>query len=188
MREGPLDSVTIGVGQLDRRYKFGSPIYCEVVDFLIEEAWILDDGRLKEWLALMATDVTYFMPTRATVQRGAGDGFDEQMGHFDENFESLSLRVRRIVDTESAWTERPPSRTRRIVSNIQVRETDVENEYAARSGCVLLRNRLDRPVFDILSTSREDVLRREGDGFLIASRKIFVDQATLGTANLSIFF
>jgi 3-phenylpropionate/cinnamic acid dioxygenase small subunit len=158
-----------------------------VADFLTDEAWLLDDGDLKPWLALMADDITYFMPTRRTIQRSEGDGFDEKMGHFDDDLASLTLRVRRVVDTDSAWTERPPSRTRRIISNVQVRDADVEGEYAVRSVCVVLRNRLDRPNFEMISVSRQDVLRRHGDGFLLARRRIYVDQGTLGTANLSIF-
>ena len=42
-----LTGVSVG------RHRFGSEIYAEVVDFLIDEAWLLDDGDLKTWLGQM---------------------------------------------------------------------------------------------------------------------------------------
>ncbi|HEY0518432.1 MAG TPA: aromatic-ring-hydroxylating dioxygenase subunit beta [Ilumatobacteraceae bacterium] len=172
---------------LSQRVSFASPLYCEVMDFLIEEAWMLDDGRFDEWLQLMAEDLEYFMPTRETVQRANGAGFSDSMGHFDETRASLQIRVKRVLESPSAWTETPPSRTRRVISNVQVRESD-SGEVLVRSVCLLFRNRLNNPTFDILPCTREDVLRRNGESFLLVRRRILVDQSTLGTANLSMFF
>jgi 3-phenylpropionate/cinnamic acid dioxygenase small subunit len=173
---------------LGQRAAFGSPLYCEVMDFLIDEAWMLDDGRLDQWLQLMSEDLEYFMPTRATVQRADGDGFSESMGHFDETRASLQIRVKRVMESPSAWTEAPPSRTRRIISNVQVHQDETTDDISVRSVCLLLRNRLSNPTFDIVPCSREDVLRRHGNSFLLVKRRVLVDQSTLGTANLSMFF
>jgi 3-phenylpropionate/cinnamic acid dioxygenase small subunit len=170
-----------------RRWPVGSEQYSAVLDFLIEEAWLLDDGRYHDWLKLLAPDLRYFMPTRATVYLKDGSGFDDAMGHYDETFQSLELRVRRL-DSTSAWTEAPPSRIRRIVANVQVRDGDGPGEYIARSSCLLLRNRIDNPTFDILAFGRRDKLRRDGESFLLFDRRIEIDQSTLGTPNLSMFF
>lgn len=167
---------------------YGSPTYNGIVDFLIREAWLLDDGEFEEWLALMAEDVEYFMPTRATVSRSDGAGFSESMGHFDETRDSLRLRVRRLTESANAWTESPPSRTRHLISNVTVDETDVVGEYAVRSALLLLRNRLHHSAFDTIPCTREDILRRVDGSFQLARRTILVDQSTLGTANLSMFF
>ena len=38
----------------------------EVEQFLYHEAWLLDHGRLEEWLGLFATDATYWIPLQAS--------------------------------------------------------------------------------------------------------------------------
>ncbi|MGH7899195.1 MAG: 3-phenylpropionate/cinnamic acid dioxygenase subunit beta [Candidatus Binatia bacterium] len=159
----------------------------EILDFLVEEAHLLDLARLDEWLELMTEDISYTMPVRQTVYRNDGPGFDPGMCHFDEDMASLRLRVRRLIHTASAFSEEPPSRVRRSVTNVRVHETSAEGEYAVASHLLVLRNRWDLPTYDVLSAARHDVLRRAPDGLRLARRRILVDQATLGTANLSIF-
>jgi hypothetical protein len=46
-----------------RRIGTGDSIHGEVVDFLVDEAALLDDDRYTEWLALLAPDVEYRIPT-----------------------------------------------------------------------------------------------------------------------------
>jgi 3-phenylpropionate/cinnamic acid dioxygenase small subunit len=135
----------------------------------------------------MTSDISYTMPVRRTVHRNDGPGFDSGMSHFEEDLESLRLRVRRLIHTSSAFSEEPPSRVRRSVTNVRVHETSREGEYAVTSNLLLLRNRWDLPTYDVVSALREDVLRRGPSGFRLARRRILVDQGTLGTANLSIF-
>jgi 3-phenylpropionate/cinnamic acid dioxygenase small subunit len=172
---------------LRRRIPHGDPVHHEVLDFLVEEAHLLDLALLDDWLALMTEDISYTMPVRQTVHRDDGPGFDSGMSHFEEDLESLQLRVRRLIHTSSAFSEEPPSRVRRSVTNVRVHETSREGEYAVTSHLLLLRNRWDLPTYDVVSAAREDVLRRGPNGFLLARRRILVDQGTLGTANLSIF-
>ena len=42
----------------------GAPEYFEVVDWLNREARLLDQGEFDSWLALMAPEIIYTMPTR----------------------------------------------------------------------------------------------------------------------------
>lgn len=170
------------------RLRSGTPAFHELSDFLVDEAWLLDDGRLSDWLDLLADDVRYFMPTRATVLRDEGLGFDPAMGHFEETRASLAVRVRRLAESPSAWTENPASRTRHFLTNVAAWESEVQGEFTVRSACLVLRNRMDSPNFNTLSMSRDDVLRRTADGFQIARRTIFMDASTLDSANLSILF
>jgi 3-phenylpropionate/cinnamic acid dioxygenase small subunit len=63
-------------------------------------------------------------------------------------------------------------------------------EYEVRTNFLLYRGRLQRDV-DIFVGVREDLLRRASDaeyGWLIARRKITLDQTVLLAKNLSIFF
>jgi 3-phenylpropionate/cinnamic acid dioxygenase small subunit len=109
------------------------------------------------------------------------------MGHFDDDINSIKIRVRRVLHTESAYAEDPPSRVRRFVSNVTIHETDTAGEYAVTSYLLALRNRWDAPNYDTISAAREDVIRTGGDGLKIARRRILIDQALLGTPNLAIF-
>jgi 3-phenylpropionate/cinnamic acid dioxygenase small subunit len=64
------------------------------------------------------------------------------------------------------------------------------DEYLVRTNFLLYRGRLQREV-DLFAGVREDLLRRSPEaehGWLIARRKVTLDQAVLLAKNLSIFF
>jgi 3-phenylpropionate/cinnamic acid dioxygenase small subunit len=185
MLDQPIGAIADAV--LTTRIRFGDPTYCEVMDFLIEEAWLLDHDLLEEWTALLADDVTYFMPVRQTVSRRAGPGFSSVSGHFYDDLPSIKLRVRRLMVSDAAYAEDPPSRTRRYVSNVRIHETDTADELSATSSLLLVRNRWHLADYDFVSCERHDRLRRVDGGFRIVRRKILVDNATLGTPNLAVF-
>lgn len=166
--------------------KLGDPLYFEVMEFLIREAELLDDNRFREWLSCLADDLVYTMPVRVTRERAAGPGFSDKMNHFEDTLPSLTQRVKRL-ETQSAWAEDPPSRTRRFVSNVRVERVG-NGELKAASYLLTLRNRSDVPSFQIISAERKDVLRRTNDGLKLVKREILVDQSSLGTDNLGIFF
>jgi 3-phenylpropionate/cinnamic acid dioxygenase small subunit len=170
---------------MTERIRYGAPEYNEVMDFLIEEAHLLDGGDLKAWLGQLADDLAYTAPVRRTTMRTQGAGFDPVMVHFDEDRSSMEFRVRRFVDSGHAYADDPPSRTRRLITNLRLHETGTAGEYEATSSLLLLRSRWDSPQYDFVSCSREDLLRRRGDSFVIARRRIMVDQASLGVPNLS---
>lgn len=170
-----------------RRVRVGEPIHNEVVQFLYEEAWLLDHDRLSDWLGLMTTDVLYRAPVRTTVGRRQGRGFDTTMAHFHEDAVSLAARIARLDTSSSAWAEDPPSRCRRLVTNVLVDTTDNPAEYIVTSSLLLTRSRLYVPHTDLIPAEREDVLRRTDDGLRLASRTILLDEAVLATANLAIF-
>ena len=132
---------------------------------------------------------TYRMPVRTTRDRIDGSEFAGRNYMFDENYANLQLKVMRLAATQTAWAEKPPSRTRRFVNNVRVytRADERVDEYVVQSNLLLIRNRYDLPEFEFVSARRTDVLRRSEDSFQIAMREIFSDQATLGTQNLAIF-
>ncbi|MGH9025605.1 MAG: aromatic-ring-hydroxylating dioxygenase subunit beta [Acidimicrobiia bacterium] len=161
-------------------------LHFQVEQFLYREAALLDDGLHDAWLALFAEDVNYQMPVRTTRARASGSGFDEEMGFFSEDHASLTMRVKRL-DTEFAWAEDPPSRTRRLVTNVLV-EPGPDGELEVRSNVLVYRTRTDNAIPELFSCSRHDLLRPTGNGFAIARRTVYVDQTVLGGLNLSIFF
>jgi 3-phenylpropionate/cinnamic acid dioxygenase small subunit len=158
----------------------------ELEQFLFHEAECLDDNRIREWFELLAEDIDYKCPIRITRERSAGPGFSEEGMHFDEDWGMLEVRVERL-ETEYAWAEDPPSRTRRLVSNVRVHATDVPDEYLVRSNLILYRNRYDYTAYQIIAGERHDTVRRTSGGLRLAKRWIYLDQATLATHNLGIF-
>ena len=163
----------------------GTPLYGEVVEFLYQEAEFLNSYRFDEWIKLFADDVRYVMPVRTTQFRKAGEGFHE-IAFFDENLVSLRTRIERL-QTEFAWAETPPSRTRHFVSNVLV-ELAGQNEVAVRANFMVTRTRSDHG-HQMFTGRREDTLRRDpAGGWKIAQRRILVDQTVITGTNLSVLF
>ena len=162
--------------------------YWEVYSFLMGEAELLDERREREWLESCVTeDVEYLMPVRENRERGEGAGFSDESYYFQETQGSLELRVRRL-ETEYAWAEDPPSRTRHFVTNVRVSGGDEDGEVAVKSNLLLYRSRGSDPTADILSAERRDVLRKEEDGWRLRRREILLDHSVVMTHNLSVFF
>ena len=163
----------------------GDPLYNEVLDFLNEEAEMLDDDRLVDWLAMLAEDVSYLMPVRVTRQRGEGSGFAPGATFFDDDKTRLTFRVRRIVESPNAHAERPATRTRRLVTNVRIRRAGAD--LLAQSSLLLLRSRWDQSDFDLLSARRNDLLRRVGADLKLVRREILVDQTVPESLCLTVF-
>ena len=168
-----------------RRVPSSEAAYAEVHDFLIDEARLLDEHRLEEWLDLLDHDLLYIAPVRRTRLRAEGGEIDPYSRHLDENYSSIAARIRRLAG-DNAFADDPPSRTRRSITNLVVHE-DGPAAYATAANLTLLRNRGDAPGYDTLSAARYDTVRRTPAGLRLAQRLIILDQATLGTSNLAIF-
>ncbi len=173
----------------------------EVEQFLYREARLLDNRRFAEWLELFSEDVRYWMPTRSNrypVNSKAISILDasryeeeevsgeEELAFMEETKDTLERRVVRL-GTGMAWAEDPPSRTRHLITNIEVEAGDSPDQMRVYSNFVMYRNRSEVDQ-DFYVGSREDVMRRENGQLRIASRKIVLDQNVLLAKNLSNFF
>lgn len=98
----------------------GSAEYSAVVTFLYEEAALLDQLRLNEWGDRLATDLVYTAPLRHTrLGVDHAQSFVRSVQHFHDDYRSVMGRILRLSG-KSAWAEDPPSRTRRLVTNVLV--------------------------------------------------------------------
>jgi PAH dioxygenase small subunit len=164
----------------------GSEIHSTVLAFLYREADALDNYRFDEWLSMLAPEIEYVMPVRTTQFLVDGKGFDESATFFSDNLESLTTRVRRL-ETEFAWAETPPSRTRHFVGNVLVDHGD-EGMLDIKSSFMVTRTRQDNG-YQMFTGERQDRLRRGDDGeLLIARRVILPDQTVITATNLSVLF
>jgi 3-phenylpropionate/cinnamic acid dioxygenase small subunit len=161
----------------------------EVEQFYYLEAELLDERRYADWLAMFADDLHYLMPTRSNRLVREADRENSTTGQvclFDDTKESLGWRVRQF-ETGRHWAEDPPSRTRHLVTNVRVQDSDERDEYRARSNFFVYRNRLDTEL-DMWVGERTDVLRRTGDRcWAIAKRTVLLDQNVVLSKNMSVF-
>ena len=160
-----------------------------VEQFLYAEAQLLDDHQFTEWITLFTDEAHYWMPTRNTrtnrerareiAARGEGP-------HIDDDMVRLRGRVRRST-SGLAWSEEPPSRTRRLLSNVRVQQRDA-GLLDVRLNFWVYRSRLERHQ-DWFVGERFDVLVPDDGpyGYLIADRKIVLEQATVLAPNISVF-
>lgn len=143
----------------------------QIEDFLYEEAALLDEWRLREWLDLLTDDVTYEVPSTDTP-----DG-DSRSTLFivADNAERLRLRVEQLLG-KSAWAENPKSRTRRMISNVRIRQADGDTlditanfvVYRMRSGHI-----------DTYIGRYEHTLVQHNNGLKIRHRKAILDLEAL---------
>jgi len=166
------------------RIRLSDPLYADVLGWLIDEARQLDGFDLEGWLGRLAPDLRYSVPVSETAERAtAAPQAAPRNSYLEETFDSLELRVRRLL-LASAWVENPRTRTRRFVSNVLVE--DRGELVRATSYLLVLCSRGDSPAYEILSCEREDDLRRRGeDDFELVRREVRIDQAVLGLSTLS---
>jgi len=157
------------------------------MSFYIREAWLLDERKLKEWLELFTDDILYFMPRRKNVLRREAHREVTPLGDLsliEDDRTYLEMRVARL-DSGMAWAEEPPSRTRHLIGNL-VAEPLGRGEVAAKTAFLVYRSHLETD-HQLLSGSREDVLRRVNGGWKVAKRTILLDANVLLDKNLSVF-
>jgi 3-phenylpropionate/cinnamic acid dioxygenase small subunit len=162
-------------------------IQIEVEQFLAHEARLLEEHRLDEWLALLTDDVKYVMPIRESVQQPDGSIPVPPSGFalFDDDKNSLTLRAGRM-QSQVAPTEVPLALVQRLITNVQVADAGVPDQYDVRSNFLVYQERRGRHVSMFVGT-RHDLLRRANGSFKIARREVRLAQ-TLLPATISLFF
>ena len=160
----------------------------QVEQFYNAEAEMLDSRQFAAWLDILTEDLRYWMPL--TINKEHGQWGEEHtregrdLNWFDEGKFELEQRVRQI-ETGLHWAEEPVSRTSHMFSNLQV--TDNGMALSTRCRFLIYRNRTETQT-DFFVGKRNDTLRRDGTGFKIAAREIFLDQNVLLAKNLTLFF
>jgi|ERR1700688_2869684 benzoate/toluate 1,2-dioxygenase subunit beta len=135
-----------------------------VEEFLYQEAKLIDEHRYEEWLALWSEDALYWVPCNSDD----ADPMRQAMIIYD-NRARLEERVYRLT-SGAAWAQQPQSRTRRLISNVEVREDS--GGYAVESNCIIAELRRSRQ--DIFAARLLHTLRPIGDSFRIALKKVLL--------------
>jgi 3-phenylpropionate/cinnamic acid dioxygenase small subunit len=157
--------------------------------------------RFHEWLDLFTDDLRYWMPGRSNCYPKGSKAIvildpdryseadltrDDELAILDETKETLSRRIARL-EMGMAWAEDPPSRTRHMITNIEVEPGDAVSEIKVYANFLVYRSRAETEQ-DFHVGARQDILRQVNGAWQIARRKIILDQSVLLAKNVSIFF
>jgi p-cumate 2,3-dioxygenase subunit beta len=140
-----------------------------VEDFLYLEAELLDSWKLDEWLTLLAPVCRYVVPSTDLPD---GDP-DRDVVLIDDDRELIEARVERL-NSRFAYREYPTSRTRRLITNVRVRE--VADEILVTANFAVHRFRRTPATY---VGHYEYILERDGDDLRIRSRRAVLDNETL---------
>jgi p-cumate 2,3-dioxygenase subunit beta len=143
----------------------------EIEQFLIDEAALLDEWRLEEWLALMAPDSRYLVPP---LDAPDADHRDTLFLIADDR-RSLASRVRQLL-SGTTWAENPRSRTRRLVTNVRLLEVA---DGAARATANFAVWRFQHDQTDVYVGRYLHVLVRGAAGLMFRERRAVLDIETL---------
>lgn len=143
----------------------------EVERFLVDEATLLDEWRLEEWLALFAEDGRYLVPSLDAP------GSDHRTALFlvADDRRNLASRVHQLLG-RSTWAENPRSRTRRLVTNFRILEAAGDSATATANFAVW---RFQHEATDVYVGRYVDVLARGPSGLVFRERRAILDLETL---------
>lgn len=161
-----------------------------VEQFLFHEADLLDRRAFDIWIDLLADEFWYVVPTIATGIDMPEANEDLWMRHhnsyFEEGKEMVLRRISRL-GMPTAWSENPPSRTCRSISNIRVEKMDGDR-LSVTSKFVLHKSRFDFDSATFHGT-RRDILRADaGTEWKILERRVELIETAIDYHNLSLFF
>ncbi len=142
-----------------------------VEDFLFQEAAMLDEWRLDDWVKLFTEDARYVVPTTDLPE---GDP-KRDLVFINDDITRLHARVARLT-SRHAHREYPWSRTRRFVSNVRVEESN-DAELSVTANVLVYRFRSGEGAPYVGSI--DYVLRRDGGDLRIAYRRAVLDLEAL---------
>ena len=144
-----------------------------VEDFLYLEAALLDDWDLDGWMKLLTEDARYLVPPNDVPD---GDP-DTTLFIIADDIDRIRGRVKRLQSPD-AHAEFPPSRTRRLITNVRILESS-ENEVTATSNFSVHRFRRGGKGGVYVGRYIHRLVK-DGDSFKIAERRVILDAEELG--------
>lgn len=104
-----------------------SALRAKIEALLFLEARLADESRYEDWLALMTSDVRYWVPA------GKADyDSNTRMSYINDNRSRLETRVKQLC-TGVRFAQTPPSPMRRVLSNLEILELTPNGELV--TGC-----------------------------------------------------
>ena len=146
----------------------------QVEDFLYGEAALLDGWRLDEWLALLTDDAVYNVPSNDRPEADSKN----TLFIIADDIHRIRARVARLKKPD-AHAEYPPSRTRRMISNVRIVSRDGPL-LKVEANFIVHRFRRNEGIRAFVGHYRYE-LRGESGGLRIARREAIIDSMELGS-------
>ena len=156
-----------------------------VYEFLNHESDCLGCGDLPAWQTLLAPQIRYRVMAPAFLDAARPRQYGRGTPYFDDDADSLAIRVRQLSTPSFTIAENPPTIARHFVTNIRAARTDGGIE--ALSNVLVLRVRSTEPEPAVVSARRVDLLVETPHGLRLASRLAQLDQVSVRQPNLSFF-
>jgi benzoate/toluate 1,2-dioxygenase beta subunit len=130
------------------------------------EARLLDEGRLDEWLDLFTANAVYWIP--------AGDYNIDPNEHVSIVYDTRRDMERRVARLKSgyAFAEDPPSRTHRVVSNVEIQAPVADGESTLTALTVMVLFALTKHKYAIHSARCEFILQYNEPAWKIERKKV----------------
>jgi benzoate/toluate 1,2-dioxygenase subunit beta len=138
-----------------------------VEQFIYREARLQDELAYDEWEALWTDDAIYWVPA-------GSDDIDPttQMSILFDNRSRIATRIKQLK-TGKRHSQNPPSRLRRLISNVELLErADDEGDVRLGANFLIYESR-ERGV-TLWAGRSEYRLRPTGDGFMLAYKKVLL--------------
>jgi 3-phenylpropionate/cinnamic acid dioxygenase small subunit len=142
---------------------------------LYREAYLMDEHRYEDWLALWDETLTYWVPC-------GGEGKDpkKEVSIIYDDRTKLQDRIARFLSGD-VISQDPPRPMRRVVSNVEVLESS-EGRVALASNFMLVQAGMhDQVIWAGRSTHH---LRRRGNDFAMSFKKVVLVNNSLEMPSL----
>ena len=147
------------------------PSRSEVEDLFYQEAALLDEWRLEDWLELLTDDAIYQIPPTDVPE---GDSRNTLFIVADDAVR-IKSRVKQLLG-RFAWAENPHSRTRRLISNVRILGVEGDNILVSANFAVY---RMRYESVDSYIGHYDLKLVRDGKRLKIKERRAILDNEAL---------
>jgi len=169
---------SFGTRDLDGRQVRDRDLRDTCQDLLLREARLLDQGRFRDWLDLFVGECAYWIP--ATPEGGDPRGQITVAFHDRRQLEDKVFRL----ETGFAWSQQPPSRTVRQVTNLEVFRLDDPQRLLLRSNFLVTEFRAGETR--LLAGHALHLLSAAPDGFRIRAKQVNLVDCDQNLRNLSL--
>lgn len=145
----------------------------DVEDFLFREAELLDAWRLDDWAAMLDEEASYYVPPTDKPEAS----HEDTLFIVADDAVRLRERIIRLKDP-SCHAEYPPSRTRRVISNVRLGDMQ-DGVLPVRANFVVYRYRRNNDM-RVFTGEYRYRLRIVAGSMKILERRAVLDAEELG--------
>lgn len=140
-------------------------LYLKVLEFLHNEAQLLDSRQFIKWTSLFTEDSRYVIYAVVAVKKGSDP---QKVILSSDTKATLLMKMRRLME-EYSWSENPYSKTVRMISNVTI-DSIKDDHIKVSSILLLIKNRVN--TTDYIVAKRNDILMFEKEGIKIRYREV----------------